>query len=252
MVLVVPSIFRYGSRMLYNSYANVKAKEFANYKVPKRTDTVHWEGVTHQDLVKTVKRECKARDLVLEDENYQLANQGHTLFASWDFTNPVPGMKGMNMSLGYRGSNMGRYAHTFAVGARVLVCQNGMISGEFSHKRKHTNQVDLKELIGNALDRYLVDSKQIKQLVRGMRDIELTDDEASSVMMESARRGIVAWSRIRIVDEGWRKPAHKAFKPRNAWSLYNAFTESAKVTTPAQQIEIFRDIPALITDVCSN
>ena len=30
----------------------------------------------------------------------------------------------------------------------------------------------------------------------------------------------------------WRKPAHEAFEPRNAFSLWNAFTEVFKTVNP--------------------
>ena len=33
--------------------------------------------------------------------------------------------------------------------------------------------------------------------------------------------------------EGWRKPEHEEFAPRNAWSLFNAFTEAQKGLNPA-------------------
>ena len=37
--------------------------------------------------------------------------------------------------------------------------------------------------------------------------------------------------------EEWRKPRHDEFQPRNAWSLYNAVTESLKTSPPQEVME---------------
>lgn len=235
--------------MLYASQANVKFEAFKNYKVPKREgETSYWEGVAHQDLVRGVRKVAKERDLKITKEEFQLGNGRDTLFASWDFDRKVPGVKGAKMCLGYRGSNIGRYAHTFATGARVGVCENGMISGEFALRRKHTTAVNLLELIGCAFDQYLLDIKKIKPLIASLQRKNLNDSDAAEIMLESARRGIIGWSRIRIVDKDWREPRYPAFEADTGWTLYNNFTQSAKITTPAQQIAILRDIPQLILD----
>ncbi len=233
--------------MLYNSHANVALKSFSNYKLPKRAgETSYWEGVRHQDLVHMVRKVAKIQDLKITNEEFQLGNKGHTLFASWDFDRKVPGVKGVKMCLGYRGSNIGRYAHTFATGARVAVCENGIISGEFALRRKHTTSVNLLELVTQAFDQYLINIKEIKPLIANLQKKALTNEQAAECMLESARRGIIGWSRIRLVDKDWNTPRHSAFEESTAWSLYNCFTQSAKITTPAQQIEILRDIPKLL------
>lgn len=234
--------------MLYASAYNSKALDpsIAKYKVPKREDVVYWEGVAHQDLIKMVRKVAKERKLKITGEHFQLGNSGHTLFGSWDFNRQVPGVKGMTMSLGYRGSNMSRYAHTFVVGARIFICSNGMISGEFGYKRKHSKEVDLYELVTAAFDRYLEEIKNIRPLVSSLQSKKMSGAAAAEIMLESCRRGIVAWSRIRIVDAQWNKPEHRQFSARTGWSLYNAFTQSAKKTSPRSQMEIMRDLPNLI------
>lgn len=234
--------------MLYPSASNVSFDHLKTIKIPDRKkETSYWEGVKHVDLVHTVRKVAKQHKLKITDEQFQTGNKGDTLFASWDFDKRVPG-KGdeMRMSLGYRGSNMGRYAHTFATGARVVVCQNGMIAGEFSVKRKHTTTVELLPLVERAFDQYLKDVSLIRPLMDRLKAREIDNEQAAELMLESARRGIIGWSRIRIVDEHWNHPQHEQFVEDNAWTLYNAFTQSAKVTMPIHQMEIMRDIPKLL------
>lgn len=235
--------------MLYASQANVKFADFKNYKVPNRAkETSYWEGITHADAVRTIRKVAKENKLTITDEQFQLANTGnHTLFASWDFKRAVPGVKGATMSMGYRHSNIGRFAHTFATGARVAVCANGIISGEFTLRRKHTTSVNFLDLVRQAYEQYLEDIKKIRPMIVGLQKKDLDDADAAEIMLESCRRGILKWSRIRLVDKEWREPTHRQFEDANGWSLYNCFTQSAKITTPAQQIAILRDVPELIT-----
>jgi hypothetical protein len=58
---------------------------------------------------------------------------------------------------------------------------------------------------------------------------------ASHVILSAFRRGIISTLQIPKVCEAWESPPHAEFKPRTAWSLFNAFTEVLKnraVTAP--------------------
>ena len=44
-------------------------------------------------------------------------------------------------------------------------------------------------------------------------------------------------SQIPEVIDQWREPDHQEFQPRNAWSLFNAFTEATKKVNPHTQIK---------------
>ena len=50
------------------------------------------------------------------------------------------------------------------------------------------------------------------------------------------------WNYIEDVFGYWQKPPHDEFEPRTNWSLYNAFTETAKVLTPPRQLKLLTGI----------
>jgi hypothetical protein len=54
-------------------------------------------------------------------------------------------------------------------------------------------------------------------------------------MAAATKVGILAASRIRLVLEQWLEPKHEEFRPRVAWSLFNAFTEVAKNSPPGRR-----------------
>jgi len=65
--------------------------------------------------------------------------------------------------------------------------------------------------------------------------MELSDAQASHFILSAYRRGIISTLQLPGVCKEWEEPSHDDFKPRNAWSLFNAFTEVLKprsITAP--------------------
>src|SRR5439155_23364020 len=61
-----------------------------------------------------------------------------------------------------------------------------------------------------------------------MAGMELTPEQASHVILAAFRRGIISSLQLPKVCGEWESPRHEEFKPRTAWSLFNAFTEVLK------------------------
>ncbi len=73
--------------------------------------------------------------------------------------------------------------------------------------------------------------------IQRMAEMELSPSQASHVILSAYRRGIISSIQIGSVCEAWENPPHDDFKPRTAWSLFNAFTEVLKpraITAPQQ------------------
>ena len=56
-------------------------------------------------------------------------------------------------------------------------------------------------------------------------------------MVEAIRASVLPASRLPKVLEAWEEPKHEEFKPRTAWSLFNAFTGVQKGASPRAQME---------------
>ena len=65
------------------------------------------------------------------------------------------------------------------------------------------------------------------------RDTELTQSQADELLALSFRNGCVPGSKLQKVVNEWEEPKHEEFQPRNAWSMFNAFTEVHK-ESPSQ------------------
>jgi len=228
--------------MLYDSARNVSFADVSKIPVPKRKDTSWWQGVPHKEIIQNIRNCAKQRKMKILNEQFQLGNKGHSLWASWDFDKPVPGVPGMKMGCGYRGSNVSRFAHTLLVGGRIVLCQNGFCSGEFVFGHKHSKFLDLSGMFGDAFDQYLDESKNIKTIVNRLRAERISDQRAHEMMFRSVNEGLIASSRIMEVHEHWHNSPHKDFQKKNAWTLYNAYTQACKKQPPSHQVETMRNL----------
>ena len=62
--------------------------------------------------------------------------------------------------------------------------------------------------------------------------VALNDAAVHDILIRSVDVGVCAVSTLPKVLSEWRAPAHPEFKPRNTWSLFNAFTEALKGNLP--------------------
>jgi len=73
--------------------------------------------------------------------------------------------------------------------------------------------------------------------VAAMKARELPPPQAHHLMVEAIRADVLPASQLPKVLEAWEEPRHQEFRPRTAWSLFNAFTEVQKGSGPRAQME---------------
>ena len=113
-------------------------------------------------------------------------------------------------------------------GAKVTVCSNGWFFGdEIALSRKHTSRLfeDLDERIEAGFSRIFEEWERNDLRVMNYREKQLDDKEAHDLVIRSVDAEALAPSAVPKVLREWREPWHSEFVPRNAWSLFNGFTE---------------------------
>jgi GDP-D-mannose dehydratase len=116
----------------------------------------------------------------------------------------------------------------FAAGSRVFVCDNLALRAELLVRRKHSvhGLTRFTEAIAGAvtgLKQFQV--TETKRIAR-MQEIEIDDAKAESVMLRAYAAKVVSHLSLPSVLKHWRDPKHDEFKPRNVFSLLNAFTSA--------------------------
>lgn len=105
--------------------------------------------------------------------------------------------------------------------------------------RRHTANVfrDLPDLIYKMLSQVSSLRERQESEITRMKQRGLTDAEAHDLMVRAVKTGILPASRLPRVIDAWEEPEHEVFRPRVAWSLFNAFTEVQKGSGPRAQME---------------
>jgi hypothetical protein len=126
-----------------------------------------------------------------------------------------------------------------AVGGNVMVCHNGVVTGEVLLQHRHTINFDLKDEIREALDGYQKQARNVVNVVRQWQNRELKQSAVDSILMEVARERVLPWSHVGLVDHEYRYPRHDdpTFKARTSWALLMAFTEVVKKSSPQVQMD---------------
>ena len=210
--------------------------ELASVPVPETTDS--YVPVPYGRFIEEIEMHVPRFDLGITDEAFALAREGKQMFGVLTCTNGRGGTEAC-LAIGVRNS----YDHSLSVGlvagARVFCCDNLAFSGEVTMARKHTPNVfrDLPDLIYKMLSQVGALQERQQAEIAAMRTRALSPSEAHHLMVHSIRAGALPASMLPRVLEGWDRPAHSEFMPRNAWSLYNAFTEIHKSRSPRAQME---------------
>ena len=115
-------------------------------------------------------------------------------------------------------------------GTQVFVCDNLAFGGEVKFARKHTRFIlrDLPLIAERAVARLVEKWHTQARRIATYKEHALIDRDAHDLIVRALDLGVIGSRIVLPVLEQWRKPAHEAFAPRTAWSLFNGFTETMK------------------------
>jgi len=196
-----------------------------------------WHPVSHTRVLAAVKETLHGAGYVVRAEQYGLARSDARFFGVLDLETPLA--QGVGLSVGVRNSIDKSFPLGFAAGSRVFVCDNLAFRAELLVRRKHTTNGmrAFGTAIGSAVASLTSFREAEESRIRRMAGMELTPAQASHVILSAFRKGIISSLQLPKVCREWEEPRHDDFKPRTAWSLFNAFTEVLKpraISAPQQ------------------
>lgn len=196
-------------------------------RTPEATGT--WQPIPHEQYVQQIERALPRHGLAVVQEAHALTHDGGRYFGLMQIQNGCSNPD-YTWVLGLRNSHDKTLPAGLVAGAQVFVCDNLAFSGEVQVSRKHTAKIarDLPELIGNAIGRLLARFHDQDRRVERYRACRLSDADAHDLTVRALDAGVICASRIPDVLHEWREPRHEAFRPRTAWSWFNACTETLK------------------------
>ena len=194
---------------------------------PRATAT--WTPIPHLELVTRVERTLKTNGLVVGTQAHSLSHEGLRYFGLMEVQR-AEADEDYCWVLGLRNSHDKTFPAGITAGASVFVCDNLSFSGEVKLARKHTTHItrDLPRLVQSAVGK-LIDRwhhQDTRLSIYKLTGIE--DRTAHDLVVRATDVGVCPNKLIPRVLREWREPRHDAFTARNAWSLFNAFTEALK------------------------
>lgn len=126
-----------------------------------------------------------------------------------------------------------------AVGATVIICGNGMFTGDMlTFKRKHTGSIaeELNVKVDVGINRMIDGFDQILREIERMKNFNISmRDKAEILGIMYFENNLVTPNQLSIIKEELKTSTH--FRGNSLWDLYNNVTESLKRSHPSNHIE---------------
>lgn len=212
--------------MLHSGARRVERQELDSVEPPPATAT--WFPLKHSVVLDRVLGTLESSGYQITKQQFALSADKHRFFGTLDLASPIA--DGITLSVGIRNSNDKSFPIGFMAGDRVFCCDNLAFSAETVIARKHTRFGERR--FNDALSRAITGLRQYtgvaQKRIEALQHFDLSEDAANSYLLQAAEKGVVGWRLLPQVINEWRQPSHEEFKPRTAWSLFNAFTEVLK------------------------
>lgn len=202
----------------------VSFEELASVKTPEGTDSFH--PIPHSHLVGIFREQLKEANLSVVSELHTLARYGQRYFGLFEIDMKKEGATSGTV-VGLRNSHDKCFVAGICAGNAPFVCDNLCFSNEVTLGRKHTVNIlrDLPRLVSLGIGRLTDLWNKHEQRVDRYKVTSIDNRDAHDIVIRSFRAGAISKTMIADVVDQWNEPAHADFKPRNLWSLHNAFTE---------------------------
>ncbi len=218
--------------LLHCGAETVTRDQLITVPTPRATST--WFPLAHRDLVTEVEAQLTSAGFELDSTVHALSHEGARYFGIIQVRLPHQETSDYAWIVGLRNSHDKTYPAGLVAGSRVFVCDNLAFTGEVQLSRKHTRHAvrDLKHLTARAVGQLGDRFHRLDERIAAYRTDPMPDWAAHDLVVRAIDCKAITASQIPHVLHEWRKPSYPEFEARNAWSLFNAFTEVHKQINP--------------------
>lgn len=223
-----------GVLIAHRGSVRVGKAELMQIEPPAATAT--FKPVAHSVLINTLTDILSNRGLQVSREEYAIQRAGNVLFGvmdlAWGQTAEY------SAALGLRTSNDKTLAIQIAIGARVVVCDNLLMSGELiALKRKHTAGLELANELHAGVVRYEYGYRQLGQGIERLKGRPMTLLEAREMIFTLFARRILPIKLFQKVAPEYLDTRREC-RGITAWDVNNSCTAALKkLPSPAVAFE---------------
>lgn len=203
-----------------------------NTPVPQQTRS--YKPVSHEQLIDLTLESIYAAGFELDKETYTASTDG--LVANGRFTISNVADRDMQLQIGWQNSYNRQVSLKFAIGARIFICQNGCVSGDYgSFKKKHVGEVQtfapaaIIDYIKSAGDAF----RRLQQDRDVMKNIEVTATRKAELVGQLyIEKEIINSLQLNIIKSEIKKPTFDYGAQDSLWELYQHTTYALKQQHP--------------------
>ena len=201
-------------------------------ELPKETRT--YKPVSHGQLIDLTLESIHQAGFKLDSEKYSAARDGN--IANGRFTISNVADKEMQLQIGWQNSYDKSLSLKFAIGTQIIVCQNGMVSGDYgAFKRKH--QGDVQEFTPAAIIEYIKSAGEGFRKMQSERELmkhvqinaRATAELVGRMILE---KEFIESTQVNMIKRELNKPTHDYGAPQSLWELYQYTTYAMKDVHP--------------------
>lgn len=202
--------------------------------------TTTWSPIPHTEIVDAITTSAEENGLIIKREQYGLSGKkgsptyGARLFGVFDFES---GTENYGYSVGFRNSHDKSMVAGICAGARIFVCDNLALTGEFAEKRRHIPGNNFIRLIKEA---FTLLPQQLENLTKNLDRLKaegIADEDAQQIIWRAAITGAIASSEMLPVWEEYKTPTYEEFTEPTKFNLLMSFTEKLKRQNSNTRVE---------------
>lgn len=201
-------------------------------ELPQETRT--YKPISHGQLIDLTLESIHQAGFKLDQENYSSAREGN--IANGKFTISNVADKEMQLQIGWQNSYDKSLSLKFAIGTRVFICENGMVSGDYGAFRKK-HQGDVQEFTPAAIVEYIKSAGEGFRKIQADRELMKHVQVDARVTAELVGRMIIEKefihsTQINVIQRELKNPTFDYGAPGSLWELYQFATYSMKDVHP--------------------
>lgn len=211
---------------------NTTKELLSRAEIPQQTKT--YKPIEHQRLIDLTLESIGSAGFELGTELYSSARGGNVANGRYTIKNVAD--KEMELQIGWQNSYDKSLTLKFAIGTKIMICQNGCVSGDYgAFKKKHVGEIQqftpaaITEYIKSAGDAF----RRMQEERDAMKNVEITRrTKAELIGRLYLEEQLINSVQMNVIGKELDNPTHDYGAPGSMWELYNYTTFAMKETHP--------------------
>jgi hypothetical protein len=216
---------------------NVTRRELVDVKLPEQTRT--YKPISHAQLIDLTLTSVEQAGFTVESEKYTAAVDGQIANGRYIIGNVADSE--MKLEVGWQNSYNKMVSLKFALGTRILICQNGCVSGDYgAFKKKHMGEV--QTFTPSAITEYIKQAGEVFQKIQKDRDAmkQVHVDKRTAAELVGRlfiEEEMINTMQLNIIAKELASPTFDYGAPDSMWQLYQFTTYAMKGLHPASWMD---------------